>query len=277
MNRKAWRAVTFGYKLDKYRKPPKEHKKSYDESDWNKHKALTIQTALANADIRPNDNIFSADKPDDHVFFGYEEEKNSVSVKIGEEEPFVFGTSLLSAEKQKLKELCDYVSDYTDLEYIDETITITHAPRLSYNCSSVWVDWDVIGLDEFNDVFKEEKQKNVYDFDDNKRPNYRWKWVNSEGDSFTVCVSNSTINTKIISFQISIHSETSTSILDSEMVDFCIEKIVKYICDICNSQKHHFGNSDWGEFFVDCQSTLRAEKNEVCDVSWLIRNKEVAE
>jgi len=253
MERKAWRAVTIGYKLQ----------------NFSKERALLLQQQLVNAGFRPTD-YWGNKMPEDDLYFGYEESKTVLSVNqwpVGCATRFIFGTSLLAKEKALLRELVDDMNErlkdtnYEGVLYtVDENEIIKKkAPRLRGKSARTWVDWDRLNLPTKDGNFVHTTGWICY-------------YNNSEGKRlFSFRVGESVIKGNKIQFKFHLTTNEEASLLDSPPANRIIRAVTDLFRKVCvDNAAVHGWPDDWGEFDVQCQSTLKAEKKAVCDVSWLM-------
>ena len=261
MERKAWRAVTIGYKL--------RFSELSDNYNCITDRALLLQRQLVNAGFRPTD-YWGSKMPEDDLYFGYTESKTSLSVNqwpVGDAPQFVFGISLLAKEKRLLHELVDDMNErlrntnYEGMLYtVDENEIIEKkAPRLRGKSARTWMDWGRLNLPAIDGNFV-----------------HTTGWIchydNSEGKRlFSFRVGESEITKNKIQFKFHLTTDEEASLLDSPPANTIIRAATDLFRKVCvDNAAAHGWSDDWGEFDVQCQSTLKAEKKAVCDVSWLM-------
>jgi hypothetical protein len=232
-----------------------------------KEAMAAFQQALALRGIRPSSSwVSSRTMPSDKRYEPRIEQEKNWRVHVGDTE-FELGGSVLAREEESLRNLCVYLTQTHGIPAnLILTSTNKHRPAfLISHAHNVWVDYGGLGwLDPDN----EDTESKCWE------PHFIS--VSYQKDEYTptyegivqIEISAVAISSDKATMDISVTTSANPEILKSPAIDLHVGTLTKLFDDAGRVM-----GWDKGNFFAYCHSTMRATKEQECDVDYIFEGR----
>ena len=231
-----------------------------------------FQEALAVRGIRPSQSwVQSRKRPSDARYAHRTEIEKAWSLRVNGGE-FPLGSYISNDSEESLRNLCEYLKTVCNASSANLTVTTTEKRSPAYlinHAHNVWVDYGGMGWLDPDDEDTESKCWEPHFIsvsyqNDEYSPTY-------EG-IVQIQVSAVAISADKATMDISVTTSANPEILKSPVIDLYVGTLTKLFDDAGCVM-----GWDEGKFFAYCHSTMRATKEQECNVDYIFAGREGGE